>query len=125
MRKLNLILTALVVSLNVFCFGYDSSAQEPAIIVIINSDIGNGPRSLEAVPINGCVVSDTIYLAFASDLGEIEVILEESVQGVLLETSVNTSNLSAVIPFSGVAGEYHISFILQSGIVFEGRFDTN
>ena len=119
----NYLLATLIVMLSVFCLGSKCFAQEPTVVVIVNSDIGNGPRSQSSVPITACVISDTIYLSFSSDLGEVDVVLEESSEGVILQTSVDSSTLSAIIPFSGAPGEYYITITLPSGAVYEGQFE--
>ena len=80
------------------------------------------PRSLSQVPITCYVVSNTIYLNFSNDIGEVDVTLEEASQGIILQTSVDSSELTAIIPFGGAAGDYTITFTLPTGVLYIGGF---
>ena len=63
-----------------------------------------------------------IYLTFSSNLGYVNVSLEEAYSGLILQTVVDSSTLSAILPFSGDPGEYSITFSLSSGVEYEGSF---
>ena len=78
------------------------------------------PRMPSVIPIQGVVSGSTIYLSFTDDLGLIAVELSESVNGLILQTVVDSSYLSAAIPFSGAPGEYYITFTLPSGAEYIG-----
>lgn len=101
-----------------------STTQTPAEIPlreVINPD--GRPRGSSPIPIVAALISNTIYLTFEANLGEIDVVLEESSEGIILQTSVDTSTLSAIIPFNAAPGEYCITFTLPSGSVYEGCFE--
>ena len=118
-RKLTLLMAALL------CFAAMSKAQdfiEVTLIEQLPDAEEQKPRSLSQVPITCYVVSNTIYLNFSNDLGEVDVTLEEASQGIILQTSVDSSEFSAIIPFSGAVGEYTISFSLPSGALYIGGF---
>ena len=98
-------------------------AQTPTEIPIRQGEnVNGGPRMPAMVPIRACVFGDTIYLSFSADLGDVDVVLCEESEGVVLQTSVDSSALSADLPFSGDAGEYTITFTLTNGVVYEGLF---
>jgi len=99
-------------------------AQVPDEIVIHTKTppSGSHPHSPAMVPIRACVFGDTIYLSFSADLGDVDVVLSEESAGVVLQTTVDSSYLSATLPFSGDAGEYTITFTLTTGAVYEGSF---
>jgi hypothetical protein len=61
-------------------------------------------------------------VVFSENLGEIDVTLEEAYEGIILQTSIETASLSAVIPFAGGPGDYTITFSLPSGKVYYGEF---
>ena len=105
------------------CFAAVSFAQDINVPLLEQLPTGEQkPRSPSVAPIACCVISDTIYLSFDSNLGVISVVLEEASEGIILQTPIDTSSLSAVIPFSGDPGEYCITITLPSGNVYEGRF---
>lgn len=98
-------------------------AQTPTEIPIHQGEnVNGGPRMPAMVPIRACVFGDTIYLSFSADLGDVDVELSKESEGVVLQTSVDSSNLYATLPFSGDAGEYTITFSLTNGAVYEGSF---
>ncbi|MBO7604453.1 MAG: DUF3244 domain-containing protein [Bacteroidales bacterium] len=94
--------------------------------ITINVKVGDGgyegPRMPALIPIQGLVHSDTIYLSFSFDLGDVDVILEEATSGTVLHTVVDASSLYATIPFSGDAGDYTITFTLENGAEYVGSF---
>lgn len=97
--------------------------ETPIIIVVKDgNDLGGGPRMPTMAPIHAFVFGNTIYLSFSSNLGEIDVVLYEESEGVVLQTSIDSSDLSAALPFSGVSGEYTITFSLSNGVEYEGAF---
>jgi len=103
--------------------GHKSSQTPTQVEIREQQNTGQGPRTPVTIPLSACVISNTIYLTFSADLGDIDIVLEEASEGVILQTSVASSSLSAIIPFSGAPGEYYITFTLPSGSVYEGRFD--
>ena len=118
-RKLTLLMAALL------CFAAMSKAQdfiEVTLIEQLPDAEEQKPRSLFQVPITCYVVSNTIYLNFSNDIGEVDVTLEEASQGIILQTSVDSSELSAILPFGGAAGEYTITFTLPTGVLYIGGF---
>ncbi|MBO4455730.1 MAG: DUF3244 domain-containing protein [Bacteroidales bacterium] len=103
--------------------GHKSNQTPTQVEIREQQGTGQGPRSSVSIPISACVISSTIYLTFSVDIGDIDVILEEASEGIILQTSVDTSTLSAIIPFNAAPGEYCITFTLPSGSVYQGNFD--
>lgn len=100
-----------------------SNKQTPAeIIVIIPDAPGSIPRVPAQIPIQGMVLGNTIYLAFQCDLGDIDVELYKDGSGLVWQTSVDSSELSAMLPFNGFSGDYTLAFTTSGGAVYEGSF---
>ncbi len=125
MKKLSFI------SILVLCLGVSglltakdlSNKQTPAeIIVIIPDAPGSIPRVPAQIPIQGMVLGNTIYLAFQCDLGDIDVELYKDGSGLVWQTSVDSSELSAMLPFNGSSGDYTLTFTTSGGAVYEGSF---
>ena len=83
----------------------------------------NIPRTPTNIPIVGYVLNNTINLFFNDDLGQVLIVLEEAIDGVLLSTAVDTSEGFVCIPFSGAPGSYTLTFTLEDGTSYIGRFD--
>ena len=126
MKKILFLIAFLVAS-----FGLASADQisdgDPTDIIIVRGGgtIGDGPRGPVEIPIQGVVFGGSIYLTFSSNLGYVDVSLEEAYSGLILQTVVDSSTLSAILPFSGDPGEYSITFSLSSGVEYEGSFVIN
>ena len=100
-----------------------SNTQTPAeIIVIIPDAPGSIPRVPAQIPIQGMVLGNTIYLAFQCDLGDIDVELYKDGSGLVWQTSVDSSELSVMLPFNGSSGDYTLAFTTSGGAVYEGSF---
>ena len=98
--------------------------QTPVQIVVSQQDQGGQvPRMPGVSPISGFVFIDTIYLQFSENLGDVTVSLSETSTGQLLSTVVDSSNGYAIIPFSGDTGCYTLTFILENGASYIGRFE--
>jgi hypothetical protein len=118
-----LLLFALVCSVHAQTSTQFPSKQTPTEIEIKDQqNTGQGPRSSSQIPITAYVISNTIYITFSNDLGDVDVTLEEASQGIILQTSVDSSELSAILPFGGAAGEYTISFSFPTGALYIGVF---
>lgn len=76
-----------------------------------------------AFPISGFVINDTIYIQFSENLGDVTVSLSEATTGQLLSTVIDSSDGYAVIPFSGDPGCYSLTFNLENGASYIGRFE--
>jgi hypothetical protein len=101
-----------------------SFAQEPIIINPGISDDNNGgiPRLPSIVPISGFVEDGVIHLNFSCDLGNVSVVIEHSVFGIILQTVVDGSDPEAIIPFLEYPGDYTIYFTTSGGNSYIGRF---
>lgn len=99
-------------------------AQEPIIINPGISDDNNGgtPRLPSIVPISGFVEDGVIHLNFSGDLGNVSVVIEHSVFGIILQTVVDGSDPEAIIPFLEYPGDYTIYFTTSDGNSYIGRF---
>ena len=98
-------------------------SQTPVVIIVTTSgDYGGGPRIPAQIPIQGMVMGNTIYLVFQCDLGDIDVELYKDGSGLVWQTSVDSSELSAMLPFNGSSGDYTLTFTMSGGAVYEGSF---
>lgn len=98
--------------------------QTPIQIIVSQQEHGGQvPRMPEQYPISGFVISDTICLLFSDNLGDVSVSLSEANEGQLLSTIVDSSEGFAFIPFDGSAGLYTLTFSLNSGVTYIGRFE--
>ena len=123
MKKVLFLIVLLVAS-----FGTAAASQlyggDPTDIIIVKGGgtIGDGPRGPVEVPIQGVVFGGSIFLSFSSNLGQVEVSVSEAAEGLIMSTVVDSSTLSAILPFSGGPGEYSITFSLPSGNEYDGSF---
>lgn len=69
-------------------------------------------------------VMTSVILSFASNLGEIEVEVLNTITGYYDSGFIATWPLSAIIPISGGPGHYIITFTLPSGHQYRGTFDV-
>lgn len=122
MKKL-LFTLSLLLSAAMFSAFAQTSNDDPIVIIIKTGEIvGDGPRSPGNIPIEGVVSGGIIYLVFTSNLGNIEVRIDEITYGPLFHTIVDSSDLFAIIPFTLDPGLYYISFTLSSGQEYIGEF---
>ena len=123
------LLFSFVLALSI-CFGgtigyaQENGNQTPTTIVITTNDpFGQGPRTPVIIPISGCVYDNVINLFFSNDLGEINIRLEDSLGCTILSTTVDSSDGSESIPFSGAPDTYTIYFTLEDNTSYIGRFE--
>lgn len=125
MKKILLAIAIAIGASSVCCAAGIDVAQIPIDIDIVHDGGGgggNGPRTPFVSPIIGIVNGDVILLAFRTDVGDVSISLEEEAEGLLLSTVVDSSEGDAEIPFSGVAGNYTITFNLSDGTQLRGVF---
>ena len=106
--------------------GYAQNGGNPnptSPIIIINAPGGQVPRTPTNVPIVGYVLNNTINLFFSGDLGQMHIVLEEAFDGVLLSAAVDTAEGYVCIPFTGTSGSYTLTFNLEDGTSYIGRFE--
>lgn len=106
--------------------GYAQNGGNPnpsSIIITITDPFGQIPRTPTNIPIVGYVLNNTINLYFSNDIGEMLFVLEESFDGVLFSTVVDTSEGFVCLPFCGIPGSYTISFNLEDDTRYIGRFE--
>lgn len=86
---------------------------------------GNNPRSPEEIPVAASfsVSASCIYITILSEVGNIDIELENLTTGEYSLTSVNSSTGSTIIPFSGSSGSWVITFTLASGEEYVGEFE--
>ncbi len=101
--------------------------KTPVIIVIVQNPISipGQPRSLTEVPIE-CVyepMSNGIYITFTSNIGNVEVIVENTFTGEYVSGSADTVSGQLFVPISGSEGVYTITFITDSGSEYYGSFE--
>ena len=61
-------------------------------------------------------------LQFLTDVGTVDVTIQEESEGIVYEESVNSGSGVSILDFSGIPGNYTITFSLQSGQYFFGEF---
>lgn len=112
------------------CFGstighaQENGNQVPvAIIVTTNGQPGQVPRSPAFVPISGYYYDDAIYLFFSNNLGDVSIRIEDALGCTIISTSVDSSDGSESLHFSGTPGSYTIYFILEDNTSYIGRFE--
>lgn len=106
--------------------GYaQNSGTQTNTPIVVSPGISHGqiPRTPTNIPIVGYVLNNTINLFFNDDLGQVLIVLEEAIDGVILSTAVDTSEGFVCIPFSGPSGSYTITFNLENGTSYIGRFE--
>ena len=119
-------LTTLLTAVLSICGPLDNQfhlSQTPTEIPIIpGRDNGDVPRDSTQAPILCFLISNTIMLDFYTDLGIIDVTISEESDGIVYEESVNSGSGVSILDFSGIPGNYTITFSLQSGQYFFGEF---
>lgn len=125
MKKL-LFTTLLMLSFGVTwlfnAIGRQGNQVPSEIVVKVGTVSGSNPRVPAQIPIQGMVLGNTIYLAFQCDLGDIDVELYKDGSGLVWQTSVDSSELSVMLPFNGSSGDYTLAFTTSGGAVYEGSF---
>lgn len=123
------LLFSFVLALSI-CFGgtigyaQENGNQTPTTIVITTNDpFGQGPRTPVIIPISGYVYDNVINLFFSNDLGDVSIRLEDSLGCTILSTTVDSSDGSESIPFSGAPDTYTIYFTLEDNTSYIGRFE--
>lgn len=86
---------------------------------------GEIPRSPDEIPVAASfsVSASCIYITVLSDVGNIDIELENLTTGEYSLTFVNSSTGSTIIPFSGSSGSWVITFTLASGEEYVGEFE--
>ena len=105
------------------CFAQENVDPTPTIIVVSNDPSGQVPRTPTIVPISGYVYEYTIFLFFSNDLGDVSIRLEDSLGSIVLSTTVDSSDGSESITFSGAPDTYTIYFTLEDNTSYIGRFE--
>ncbi len=106
-------------------FNNVESNGTPIEIEIKDGTPGGVPRMPSLTPIQGVVLGDTIFLSFLDNISVISVEICEFVDGLILQTLVDSSLLSSLIPFGGGPGDYTITFTLSTGLNYIGTFVIN
>lgn len=125
-------LPTLLVSLVLFisnstspCPEYSQSAiqQAPVEIPIEGDDnLGGMPRQQTDVPIRAFYLSGTVIISFFQDIGDVEISIDEESNGTILQTVVDSSILSTVLPLNMNSGMFSIYFTTASGAMYSGQF---
>ena len=99
------------------------SLQSPTEIPITeHGQNGNGPRQQTTIPIRASYFGGTVFVSFLQNLGDVEITVEEQSNGIILQTTVDSSTLSVALPLNMTAGNFCISFLLESGAEYSGQF---
>lgn len=119
------LITVLVTVINAF----SAKAEEVPIIIVREStpDSEVLHRAPAQIPM-GCSLVDDSYLVvnIFADLGSVSVEIEDQTTGEYNLSTINALVGSELIPISGSAGNWIISFtILGSGVRYIGSFSIN
>lgn len=102
------------------------SRQSPTEIPITEfGQNGNGPRQQTTIPIRASYFGGTVFVSFLQNLGDVEITVEEQSNGIILQTTVDSSTLSVALPLNMTAGYFCISFSLESGAEYIGHFPVD
>lgn len=83
---------------------------------------GNPPRQSAEIPIRAYYLAGTVIVSFLQDLGDVEITIDEESNGTILQTIVDSSTLSAILPLNMSSGEFSIFIVLSSGVEYHGQF---
>lgn len=83
---------------------------------------GSGPRQETDAPIRAYYLAGTVIVSFLQDLGNVEITIDEESNGTILQTIVDSSTLSAILPLNMSSGEFSIFIVLSSGVEYHGQF---
>ena len=127
MRQLKRILMLLAITAMAFAAAARPFAEKPEMgdggtPIIINPiplPAPNSPRT--AVPISAMVNGNTVYVTFTGDLGDVDYELVNLSTAETVSDQVEGTGL-VLIPFSGDAGTYTLTFTLESGMQYYGEF---
>ena len=118
---------SIILVFSAICWGSHNakalSAEQTPVAIIISTDDPFGEIPRAPIPISGYVFDGTIYLIFSSNMGDVDIHLYESSLGLVLSTNVDSSENPIALPFSGEQGSYSITFELEDGSSFIGRFE--
>lgn len=104
---------------------YTAKAQDVIPIPVLpGHNGGDTPRSPELAPVQCLLIDGDLYFSFVSDLGNVTITVSESILGVVQQTIVDSSMLSAIIPFPTGPGYYTITITLSSGAVYYGQINV-
>lgn len=87
-----------------------------------DSQYGTPPRQLTEIPIRACYLSGAVIVSFLENLGDVEITIDEESNGTILQTIVDSSVLSAILPLNMNSGEFSIYFTITSGTEYSGHF---
>ena len=123
MRKLIIILTACLAVASAFPAMSRTSAGEGTPIVVSPKPpiLPDAPRMPVEVPISAMVNGNTVYVTFTGDLGDVDYELVNLSTAETVSDQVEGTGL-VLIPFSGDAGTYTLTFTLESGMQIYGEF---
>lgn len=101
----------------------DPLYQEPTEIPLRpGQDNGNIPRSDAQECVHCYFISNSIALYFLSDLGNVDVTINEATNGIVFSDIVNSGNGVAILDFSGSSGQYTITISISTGLFYYGEF---
>ena len=96
------------------------ASQDYQEIPIKGGEASDHPRQLFEVPIAAYYYGSAIYVSFSENIGNVDVTVEDLSEGIMLQTVLDSSLGTAIIPFNASNGEYLITFSLSSGSLYYG-----
>ncbi len=106
---------------------YEPNNEEPITIIPVEQSSKIRPHSRIFVPFeaNYNVGLASVLVRFIRDVGEVEISIQNLSSGEYNDYTVNSKVGSIVLPITGDAGYYVITFTLQNGKQYIGEFSIN
>ncbi|MBQ9450724.1 MAG: hypothetical protein IJQ93_11570 [Bacteroidales bacterium] len=125
MKKILLFATALLLTIP-FNVIYADGDDPIEIIIGDGGSMEGGPtyHAPAFVPILGIysAVKSSVLINYLYDLGTIVIEIENQTTGEYSQSLVNALAGPMLLPISGTAGQWTITFTLPSGVVYYGEF---
>ena len=98
--------------------------EEPIVIIPVEQSFNHRPHSKAIVPFEANYNAEftSVLVRFIKDVGEVGISIQNLSSGEYNDYTINSKIGSIVLPISGDSGDYVITFTLQNGKQFLGKF---
>lgn len=125
--KLLLIFLSVILSLSVFAQNDNNNTDRNKIPLtpVVDGSHDNDNRSMIQLPVECCYlgIMNTIVTTVWSDLGDVVLTVTNCSTGSVWYDSFDSAlEPQTILPISGDPGVYEITYITESGNVYEGTF---
>lgn len=124
-RKIILLILAVFLPLSAFTLNADEKKPKREIPLNKITDVSDDNRSLLLYPIECCYLGmmNIIQTTISGDLGEVTIeVVNTSTGEIIYGTFDSGITPQALLPISGDSGYYSITYITESGDIYEGFF---